>query len=64
MSCHSEYRTLPSGLSLDRHTESHGMEVETEYYLSYDLMGESYSCRITKEEYDALYPLSKEEVNE
>ena len=60
MSCHSEYRTLPSGLSLDRYTESHGIE----YYLSYDLMGESCSWRITKEEYDALYPLSKEEVNE
>jgi len=40
------------------------MEVRTEYYLSHELMGEYFSCRITKEEYDALYPLSKEEVNE
>ena len=57
--CHSEYRKLPSGLSLDCHTWFDG---KVSYYLSTAAcswgMGVSYP--ISKEEYDALYPLSKE----
>lgn len=34
MSTHSEYRRLPSGLSLDHHVISHGIEVEERYMLS------------------------------
>lgn len=61
MSTFSEYRTLPSGLELARHTTQHGMEVEDTYILG--------QTRITREEYDALYPLSRmngidEEVEE
>lgn len=34
MSTFSEYRKLPSGLSLDHHVISHGLEVEELYMLS------------------------------